>query len=178
MSQLFKFQNIQLKRSTRQNTTIDTKGTLEEQFQSIQQDSKQQALDEIREEVQPSASDQIQDISSSADTTASALDELKHTPSPPSTDLSSIEIIDPTDIYDSTHAVPRVPEQRLLLPAVHLQDLLTDDEDDFDTIIYTGTSKSSNTSKQACSTKSQSTKVKSRIEADSETDDEDDEKLI
>ena len=61
----FKFQNIHL-RPTRQNTLLPTEGTAEEQFQLIEASARQHALDDIRQETQPTAPDQSQDISSTS----------------------------------------------------------------------------------------------------------------
>ena len=61
----FKFRNISLW-PTRQNTILPTEGTAEEQFQLIEASAHQQALDDIREDTQPTAPEQSHDISSSS----------------------------------------------------------------------------------------------------------------
>ena len=68
MTNFFKFKNIQLEWATRQNTVITTQGTLEEQFQTIQRDSRQKALDELHEQMQPAAPEQLQNVTSTSPT--------------------------------------------------------------------------------------------------------------
>ena len=67
---IFKFQNIQLLLSnmcaTHQNTVFQAGGTAEEQFAQIQASSRQNALNDIQEHEQPTAPDQIQDMSLSS----------------------------------------------------------------------------------------------------------------
>ena len=136
MSNFFKFHNIQLQCSTHQNTTFSNEGTVEEQFQNIQRDSRQEALNEL--EAQKSLTpQQIQDVDiqdTQPDTTTEG-DPEEQTPvhtSPSSSDTSSFEVIDTLGDYDTTHAVPREPEQWLKPPSSlpQLDDLLTDDESD------------------------------------------------
>ena len=134
MSNFFKFHNIQLQHSTRQNTTFSKEGTVEEQFKNIQKDSRQEALNEL-EAQKLLTPQQIQDVKvqdSQPDmTTEGDLEEQPpiHT-SPSSSDPSSFEVIDTIGDYDRTHAVPREPEQRLNPPSSlpQLDDLFTDDE--------------------------------------------------
>ena len=52
--------------ATHQNTILPTGDTTEEQFAQIQASSRQIALNDIHEHEQPTAPDQIQDISSSS----------------------------------------------------------------------------------------------------------------
>ena len=136
MSNFFKFHNIQLQCSTRQKTTFSKEGTVEEQFKNIQKDSRQEALNEF--EVQKSlTSQQIQDVEvqdNQPDTTTEG--DLEEQPpihtSPSSSDPSSFEVIDTIGDYDTTHVVPREPEQRLKPPSSlpQLDDLFTDDDSD------------------------------------------------
>ena len=110
MSNFFKFHNIQLQCSTRQNTTFSNEGTVEEQFQNIQRDSRQEALNEL--EAQKSLTpQQIQNIDIQ-DTQPDSTTEGDPEEQPPihtslsSSDPSSFEVIDTLGDYDSTHVVP------------------------------------------------------------------------
>ena len=139
MSNFFKFHNIQLQCSTRQNTTFSKEGTVEEQ-----KDSRQEALNEL-EAQQSLTPQQIQDIEvqdSQPDmTTEGDLEEQPpvHT-SPSSSDPSSSEVIDTIGDYDTTHAVPREPKQWLTPPSSLPQLIEADDEDkeDEDTVSVIG----------------------------------------
>ena len=141
MSNFFKFHNIQLQRSTRQNTTFSNEGTVEEQFQNIQRDSRQEALNEL-EAQKLLTPQQIQDIAvqdTQPDITTEG-DLEKQPPvhtSPSSSDPSSFEVIDTLGDYDTTHMVPQEPEQWLkpLSSLPQLDDLFTDDESDVEVLI-------------------------------------------
>ena len=52
--------------ATHQNTILPVGGTAEQQFAQIQASSRQIALNDIHEHGQPTAPDQIQDVSSSS----------------------------------------------------------------------------------------------------------------
>ena len=136
MSSFFKFHNIQLQCSTRQNTTFSKEGTVEEQFKNIQKDSRQEALNEL-EAQNLLTTQQIEDLKVQASqpdmTTEGDLEEQQPTQtSPSSSDPISFEVIDTIGDYDKTHVVPREPEQRLKPPSSlpQLDDLFTDDDSD------------------------------------------------
>ena len=110
MSNFFKFHNIQLQCSTCQNTTFSNEGTVEEQFQNIQRDSRQEALNELKAQ-KLLTPQQIQDVDvqdTQPDTTTEGDPEEQppvHT-SPSSSDPSSFEVIDTLGDYNTTHVVP------------------------------------------------------------------------
>ena len=141
MSNFFKFHNIQLQCSTHQNTTFSNEGTVEEQFQNIQRDSRQEALNEL--EAQKSLTPQqiqdvdVQDIQPDTTTEGDPEEQPPVHTSPSLSDPSSFEVIDTLGDYDTTHAVPREPEQRLkpLSSLPQLDDLFTDDESDGESLL-------------------------------------------
>ena len=181
MTNFFKFKNIQLERATHQNIVITIEGTLEEQFQTIQRDSRQKSLDELCEQTQPTAPEQLQDITL---TSQAPHEETRPQTPAVSSNPSIIKIIDTNDIYDATHTVPREPKQRLtLLDSSDLLGLLTDDESDNDIppLIKTGMSQC-NTQLKVTADIHNTVKVQKTmlsIEADPELmDDEEDDYII
>ena len=114
MSNFFKFHNIQLQRSTWQNTTFSKEGTVEEQFKNIQKDSRQEALNEL--EAQNSLTTQqiedlkVQDSQPDMTTEGDPEEQQQTQTSPSSSDPSSFEVIDTIGDYNKTHAVLQEPE--------------------------------------------------------------------
>ena len=107
----FKFKNISL-RPTRQNTILPTEGTAEEQFQLIEASAHQQALDDIREDTQPTAPDQSHDISSSSSLEEATPDNQQVAVS---TSSSSFKLLNNGD--DNYHGqAPRDNDKELLVP--------------------------------------------------------------
>ena len=173
---IFKFQNIQLcpshAHATHQNTVLPTGGTAEEQFAQIQASSRQIAFNDICQHEQPTAPDQIQDISSSS----------TEEQAPPvqvdtivTTSTSSFEIVHHDDNTQTISHVPRTPDQHLQVPinSQNIQDIWSNDNEENITAINKGTS-TRNVKAQIHT--NVVTKVKSSIEVDvTDTDDTDDE---
>ena len=132
MSNFFKFHNIQLQRSTCQNTTFSKEGTVEEQFKNIQKDSRQEALNELKAQ-QSLTPQQIQDIEeqdSQPDTTTEGDPEEQppvHT-SPSSSDPAVLKSL--TLLVTMTQHMRY--QQQLTPPSSlpQLDDLFTDNESD------------------------------------------------
>ena len=185
MSNFFKFHNIQLQCSTRQNTTFSKEGTVEELFKNIQKESRQEALDELKAQT-PLTTGKIEDIAGQdcePDTTIEG--DLEGQPqtqmtSSSSSDSSSFEVIDTVSDYVKTHAVLREPEQRLIPPSSlpQLDDPFTDDDSDDEVPVTQrqGTSISDHKliTKAKVNKQQTDTNTKSPIEADDEEEDEED----
>ena len=125
----FKFQNIHL-RPTRQNTLLPTEGTAEEQFQLIEASAQQQALDDLRQETQPSAPEQSQDISSTSSAEELLLQDQQAVVS---TSSSSFEIVHHDDNTYTATKVPRNEDKHLKAPVLlhNIPDIWNDtDEED------------------------------------------------
>ena len=177
---IFKFQNIQLCPShtpaTCQNTVFLTGGTAEEKFAQIQASSRQSALNDIREHEQPTAPDQIQDVSSSSVEEQAPPKQVDTTVT---TSTSSFEIVHQDNNTQTMSHVPRIPDQHLQAPIdpQHIQDIWSDDDEENITAINKGTSTQN---VKAIIHTNVATRVKSSIEVDSTNtedadDDEDDE---
>ena len=173
---IFKFQNIQLHLSsthaTCQNTVFQAGGTAEEQFVQIQASSRQTALIDIREHEQPTAPDQIQDVSFSSIQEQAPQTQVHTTVT---TSTSSFEIVHHDDDNQTVSHVPRIPDQHLQAPIdlQKIQDNWSDNDEENITAINKGMS---TRNIDAVIHTSVATKVKSSIEVDStDTDDADDE---
>ena len=158
--------------ATCQNTVLPTGGTAEEQFAQIQASSRQSALNDIREHEQPTAPDQIQDVSSSSteeQAPSAQVDTIV------TTSTSSFEIVHQDDNTQTVSHVPRTSDQHLQVPIdpQNIQDIWSDDDEENITAINKGTS-TPNVKAQIHT--NVVTKVKSSIEVDkTDTEDADDE---
>ena len=97
--------------ATHQNTVLPTGGTAEEQFAQIQTSSRQLALNDIREHEQPTAPDQIQDVSSSSTEEQAPLVQVDTIVM---TFTSSFEIVHQDDNTQTVSHVPRIPDQQFI----------------------------------------------------------------
>ena len=173
---IFKFQNIQLHPSntcaTHQNTVFQPGGTAEEQFAQIQASSRQSALNDIWAHEQATASEQIQDVSSSSVEEQAPPTQLHTTVT---TSTSSFEVVHQDDNTQTVSHVPRIPDQHLQAPIdpQNIQDIWSDDDEENITAINKGTS---TRNVKAIIHTNVATKVKSSIKVDStDTEDADDE---
>ena len=140
---IFKFQNIQLcpshMHATCQNIVLPTGGTAEEQFAQIQASSRQIALNDICEHKQPTAPDQIQDVSSSSteeQASPAQVDTIV------TTSTSSFEIVHHDDNTQTVSHMPRTPDQHLQAPIdpQNIQDIWSNDDEENITAINKGMS--------------------------------------
>ena len=158
-------------RATHQNTVLPTKGTAEEQFAQIQASSRQHALNDIHEHEQPTAPDQIQDVSSSSIEEQAPLLQVDTIVM---TSTSSFEIVHQDNNTQTVSHVSRIPDRHLQVPIdpQNIQDIWSDNDEKNITAIKKGTS--------ALNVKAQIhtnivTKAKSSIELDqTDTNDGDD----
>ena len=125
--------------ATRKDTILPTGGTTEEQFAQIQASSRQSALNHIREHEQPTAPDQIQDVSSSSteeQAPPAQVDTIV------TTFMSSFEIVHQDDNTQTVSHVPRISDQHLQVPIdpQNIQDIWLDDDEENITAINKGMS--------------------------------------
>ena len=168
----FKFKNISLQ-PTRQNTILPTEGTAEQQYQLIQASTRQQALDDIRQDTQPSTPEQSHDVSSSSSLEEATPDEQQVVVS---TSSSSFELLNNGD-DNYQGQVPRDNNKELLAPPLQhdIPDILndTDSEDEHTVIPGNNTNIHTDTATdQVHDSVNKAAKVS--IEAESETSDEED----
>ena len=172
---IFKFQNIQLRPShthaTRQNTTLPTGGTAEEQFAQIQASSRQIALNDICKNEQPTAPDQMQDVSSSSTEQQAPPTQVDTTVT---TSTSSFEIIHQDNNTQTVSPVPRTPDQHLQAPIdpQNIQDIWSDDDEENITAINKGMSTRSVKAQIHTNVVSKVKSSRSRRDDTEDTDDE------
>ena len=158
--------------ATLQNTVFQEGVTAEEQFAQIQASSRKSALNDIWEHEQPTAPDQIRDVSSSSVEEQAPPTQVHTTVT---TSTSSFEIVHQDDNNQNVSHVPRIPDQHLQAPInlQNMQDIWSDDDEENIIAINKGTS--TRNVKPLIHT-NVATKVKSSIEVDfTDTEDADDE---
>ena len=125
--------------ATHQNTVLPTRGTAEEQFAQIQASSRQIALNDIHEHEQPTAPDQIEDVSSSSTEEQAPPAQVD---TAVTTSTSSFEIVHHNDNTQTISHMPRTSDQHLQAPInpQNIQDIWSDDDEENITAINKGMS--------------------------------------